>query len=121
MRLHTLVNTTHFLIHSMEFHGEQLKKCCRVCGKRLLKAKGSKGKSHTFHCLANSEELLNTFGVDVRADDATVHPQHYCLACHCMVRKKREVAAHNTVYRTKPLGEYVFRWEPHQLHCTVSR
>ena len=50
----------------MEFHLQQLVKHCRVCGKRLCKAKG---KASVFDCNDFTEGLLKTFGVDVSSDD----------------------------------------------------
>lgn len=109
-----------FLVYSMEFHSDQLQNCCRVCGKRLLKAKGSKGKSHVFDCFSNSQELLDAFGIDMLSDDSSIHPPQFCLACHCVARKKRESVEEHTVYRGKSLEQHIFRWEPHKLQCTVS-
>ncbi len=46
-----------------EIHKEQLKKCCRVCGKRWKTAKRS------FSCIWSSRRLQETFKVDISEED----------------------------------------------------
>lgn len=55
----------------MDFHQLQLAKHCRVCGKRLCKAKS---KAPTFKCTDHQSILFQCFGVDVSQDDPMTHP-----------------------------------------------
>ena len=104
----------------MEFHQQQLVKCCRVCGKRLISAKGKKGKTHTFSCLDFRSELLETFMIDVQGDQSTIHPDHFCLACQSIVRRKRQARDKGLPYREENKG--VFSWLPHSDNqCEVSQ
>ena len=114
-------NTTlKILLFSMEFHQEQLKKCCRVCGKRLLKAKGTKGKSHVFKCCQNSAQLQKAFDINVQTDEALVHPEYFCLSCRSIAKRKIQASADGVAYRGKDIGQYVMKWQPHQDGCDVS-
>ena len=56
----------------MESHQEQLAKHCRVCAKRLSKAKGR--ATSTYNCSDYSAELMSCFGIDVHKDIDTIHP-----------------------------------------------
>ncbi len=101
----------------MEFHQDQLKKCCRVCGKRLLKAKGKMGKSHVFQCPENTTVLLEAFGIDVSSDDSAIHPQQFCLSCNSIARRKGAAIENRRAYRGK---QEVFHWLAHKDDCDVS-
>lgn len=117
--LHDFEKRVIFLFTSMEFHQEQLMKCCRVCGKRLLKAKGNKGTSHTFECASHATELLEVFGLDVLSDECTTHPQHFCLSCRSVARRQIQAVTKGVAYRGKKIE---FNWLPHQEtdRCEVS-
>ena len=69
----------------MEFHKEQLQKCCRVCGRRL---KNFNGKGRSFACTSNSKLLLETFSIDVSQDHSDTHPPEYCFNCQGVIRRK---------------------------------
>ena len=114
--IHPLKNIHFSGIHSMEFHQEQLKKCCRVCGKRLLGAKEKKGKTHIFNCTDNKTLLLETFMIDVSSHDSTIHPQYFCLACHSVGRRKTQAMEKSLPYRE---GNRIFQWLPHRDNCEV--
>ena len=62
----------------MEFHREQLAKHCRVCGKRLSKAKGRE----TYSCSDYPAQLMACFGINVHRDTDTLHPPQFCNPCY---------------------------------------
>ena len=64
----------------MDYHITQMQLHCRVCARRLLKAK-SKCPSTIFLCKAHVAKLLNAFGIDTNNDDNRVHPEHFCPSC----------------------------------------
>ena len=68
----------------MEFHVEQLQKHCRVCGKRLGKAKG---RAVTYKSTSFIPELLASFGIDVSGDKAHVHPLEFCNPCYVTMKR----------------------------------
>ena len=101
----------------MEFHQEQLNKCCRVCGKRLLKAKGKMGQSHIFQCSENATVLLEVFGIEVSSDNSTIHPQQFCLSCNSVARRRMTAIGKGQAYRGR---QEVFNWLAHEEDCAVS-
>ena len=57
----------------MDYHITQVQLHCRVCARRLLKAKSK--------CPSTTAKLLNAFGIDTNNDDNRVHPEHFCPSC----------------------------------------
>ena len=54
----------------MEFHHQELQRHCRVCGKRLCKAKS---KATVYPCTRHQDSLLKSFGIDVSQGESTIH------------------------------------------------
>ena len=64
---------------------------------------------------------MEAFGIDVESDNSTMHPQHFCLACQSVLRKKRDTTLKHSAYRAQNRDEYIFKWAPHQdIDCPVS-
>lgn len=99
----------------MEFHQEELQKVCRVCGKRLQKAKG---KRSTFSCSSLKVELLRTFSADVSSDSSTIHPPLLCLPCYLITKRKEKAIKNATTYTST---QTVSNWSAHtRVDCDVS-
>ena len=96
-------------------HIRNLCKLCRVCGNKVNICRGYK-QAQLVH---NYRELLYArFGVDIKDDDATVHPTRLCNKCYMKVYH----------VRNKDLGEVtqsiadVFNFNPHcEENCNVCR
>ena len=73
-KYHNKVNKTTHSIHRMEFHQQLLEKHCRVCGKRLLKAKVKTSKVPVYQCSDHTDTLLSCFGIDLSDDASSTHP-----------------------------------------------
>ena len=69
------MNSQNIHKNHMEFHQLELRKHCRVCGKRLCKAKS---KATVYPCSKHPKLLLKCFGIDVSQDDPTIHPLSFC-------------------------------------------
>ena len=69
------MNSQNIHKNHMEFHQLELRKHCRVCGKRLCKAKS---KATVYPCSKHPNLLLKCFGIDVSQDDPTIHPLSFC-------------------------------------------
>lgn len=100
----------------MEYHKEQLLISCRVCGKRLSKAKKH---ATSYSCEAHVLQLMTTFSVDVAADLPNVHPPKFCMLCYAILRKatsaSQKGAAYSPVARAVP-----FQWISHtDPNCPV--
>ena len=67
----------------MEFHHAQLKKSCRVCGRRL---KTARGDGRSFDCLKFQREIEQTFSIDISSDDPATHPLQFRFSCHGVIR-----------------------------------
>ena len=96
----------------MEFHEDQLRQCCRVCGKRLFKAKAQKGKS--FKCTTHSDTLKACFDIDISSDDSSVHPESFCFPCYALAKRKTDAIKNNHAYRGRELADYMFNWTSHK-------
>ena len=94
---------------SMDFHLDELLKCCRVCGKRL---KTSRGCGRAISCHEHHTELLDTFEVDTRSDDSDTHPPQFCFSCYGVVRRKAAAAKKGLPY-TSPALQSTFQWTTH--------
>ena len=97
----------------MEYHTEQLAKHCRVCGKRLSKAKG---KSTVYNCCEYTDQLQACFGVDVGKDKEGIHPKNLCNPCYLITKrfaKARQAGVPYTFTRAS------FTWTEHTHTCLV--
>lgn len=61
----------------MEYHLQQLPQHCRVCGKKLFRAKG---RLISYSSSKYLEELKATFFLDVSQDNSELHPSSASLA-----------------------------------------
>ena len=71
----------------MNFHQLELSKHCRVCGKRLYKAKS------VYSCVEHSDSLLKCSGIEVSHDDPAVHPFKFCNPCYAVTRRLAKATA----------------------------
>ena len=93
----------------MDYHKTGLEKACRVCGKRLHKAKGRE-RSHLVQ--DHISDLAKVFRIDASGDRKETHPTSFCYPCLIFMRSwhKREAA----------VGR-VFTWTKHiAVSCKVS-
>ena len=97
----------------MEFHLQQLVKHCRVCGKRLCKAKG---RATIFDCVHFKEDLLSTFGVDVSSDDNQVSPTKFCNPCYAIMKRTAKASEKGMPY-THTIIPMI--WTSHTPDCSV--
>ena len=100
----------------MEFHAEQLALVCRVCGKRLKKAR-DKGQSYL--CAKFSEELTRVFRIDTKNDTPQIHPSRFCLPCRQIISRSISAKKTGDTYITKS-HQNVFEWHEHRVDdCSV--
>lgn len=100
----------------MEFHQLELQKQCRVCGKRLCKAKS---KATVYPCIQHQDSLLKCFGIDMSQDDSTIHPLKLCNPCYSVTRRWAKALADGVHYThsVQPID-----WSPHtESGCLVRR
>lgn len=98
-------------ITGMEYHVSQLRKVCRVCGKRLNKSKG-KEPERGYLVEDSSKELAEVFGLDTSEDQDDTHPKKFCHTCRVYMRRW-----HTRGEGTPAVGRWVKHSEP---ECTVS-
>jgi hypothetical protein len=79
----------------MDFHTDQLSEHCRVCGKRLSKAKG---RATVYNCIKYKSELLTYFGVDVSQDVEEKHPPSFCNPCYAATKRADKAAGDGVPY-----------------------
>ena len=94
----------------MDFHAQELAKACRVCGKRVHKAKGRERK---YLATSYQKQILQVFGIDVSGDRAAIHPLYFCQPCRAFIATQdgKDVV---------PVDR-VFTWSEHtDTECTVS-
>ena len=101
----------------MDFHLDQLEKCCRVCGNRL---RTTKGKGRAFDCSAHASQLLETFSLDVSDDSKEIHPLQFCFSCYGTIRRKVAAVKKGLPY-TSPALHNTFTWTTHSINCSVSK
>ena len=100
----------------MEFHQQELQKHCRVCGKRLCKAKS---KATIYPCIQHQDSLLKSFGIDVSQDNSTIHPLKFCNPCYAVTRRWAKAFADGVHYTH---SVQLMDWSPHSLSsCQVRR
>ena len=96
----------------MEYHLDQLKKHCRICGGRLNKAKG---KVQGVHSCAEHSTALQTFvGIPRAEEECTVHGM-FCNPCFLKLQRVNKASLDGV-----PSNFLVaMEWEPHQEDCKV--
>jgi hypothetical protein len=87
-----------------QLHSKALNELCRICGQYLQPAKK---KRSIYFCADNAITLRDIFGVSVLADDALIHPKHFCQTCNTSIYNIRDA-------RSNALQMEVCKWEPHQ-------
>ena len=75
--------TSKYVNFRMDHHKNELKKACRVCGKRLKKAKG---RERSYLVQDFSRELNEVFHVDTSNDSEDIHPISFCHSCRVFMR-----------------------------------
>ena len=101
----------------MDYHNTQVQLHCRVCAKRLLKAR-SKCIETIFLCKAYAAKLQNAFGIDTNNDDNRVHPEHFCPSCKLALDRVITAKQRKIHYKC---GTVPFHWEMHSdLECQVG-
>ena len=97
----------------MDYHTNELQKVCRVCAKRLKKAKG---KDRSFPVSEHSKELYKVFRIDTSADAEDTRPLFFCLSC------KVFMSSWHSRGGSAPAVGRVFAWAKHsEVECMVSR
>lgn len=97
----------------MEYHMSELRKVCRVCGKRVNKAKG---RERNYLVAEYSKELAEVFSIDASTDSENIHPFQFCHSCHTAIR------FWNTRGGDTPSVGRVFMWAKHsEPECMVSK
>ena len=98
-------------------HKDKLKQHCRVCGRKLYKAK-AKPKDKVSHiAFDHHSDIRATFAIDVGEDNADVHPPNLCHPC--FLAMKRSITAGGIPYRCAVAP---FEWQAHTdtEDCKVS-
>ncbi len=100
----------------MEYHQDQLSKCCRICGRRLHKANKHSTYKHStsYSCDNHALKLLTMFGVNVHR--TSLKSTHYASAnCHAILQKSSKQEVYSPVSRIEP-----FQWSLHkETECSV--
>ena len=107
-----LQNIQKYTISSMEYHLDQLKKHCRICGGRLNKAKG---RVQRVHFCAEHSTALQTFVGIPRAEEESTVSGVFCNPC--FLKLQRVDKASLDVVPSNSL--VALEWEPHQEDCKV--
>ena len=97
----------------MEYHLQQLSQHCRVCGKRLSKAKG---RLISYNCGKHQEELKAIFNIDVSQDDIELHPSYFCQSCYCCMKRLAKAMTQESPMRSSIA---IYEWTPHTEGCLV--
>ena len=97
----------------MDYHCEQLAKHCRVCGRRLSKAKG---KCTVYSCTDYQDQLLACFGMDVSHDSKNVHPPKFCNPCYTITKRRAKAIQDEVPYTSSMVP---FLWTEHTHSCQV--
>lgn len=100
-------------MEDMEFHLQQLLKHCRVCGRRLSRAKG---RATVYQCTGHAANLLTFLGVDVSSDQEDTFPPHFCNQCYAMMTRVRKAREGQTAYIH---SNATFNWTEHTPNCSV--
>ena len=108
------LNIVLILLCRMEFHMGELKKICRVCGRRFKKAK--KERERSYECKDYIKELAEVFCIDVSSDHEDIHPLLFCLSCLTVIKKWHT----NRGGKVPPVAR-LFEWSKHDgSECRVS-
>lgn len=96
----------------MEYHANELRKACRVCGRRVNKAKG---RERSYLVAQYIKELAEVFSIDAANDCEDTHPLTFCHICRVFMR-----TWHIRGGGTPSVGR-VFTWIKHsEPKCPVS-
>lgn len=107
-----VISPQNIVLFRMDYHKNELAKACRVCGKRLKKAKG---RDRRFSASEYSSELFEVFKIDTSSDTQHIHPPSFCLSCRVFMG-----SWHSRGGSTPAVGR-VFTWEKHhEGDCKVS-
>lgn len=82
----------------MDYHKQGLLLCCRVCGNRLVAAKGK--KDAVYQCKDFSANLQAAFCITANADVPGVHPSHFCSSCKRAMDKITSANENKMPFRT---------------------
>ena len=97
----------------MDYHKSELQKACRVCGKRLNRAKGRE-RSHLVQ--EHSSDLAQVYQIDTSGDTEDTHPTLFCHKCQVFMRSWRKSAE-----RRAPAVGRIYTWQKHtENDCVVS-
>ena len=100
----------------MEFHLEQLQKHCRICGKRLNKAKGK--PQPVYSCSDHTDDISAFLGVvTCTVEDQHIFPQKFCGPCHTRLTKAKK--ANQAGFPSYPI--VAMEWTSHQEDCRVRK
>lgn len=94
----------------MEFHKQLLEKHCRVCGKRVLKAKVKANKVPVYQCTDHRDALLSCFGIDLSDDAPSTHPIQFCNPCYMVTKRAMKARADCVPYIHSTT---TMSWTPH--------
>lgn len=98
----------------MEFHLEQLAKHCRVCGKRLCKAKGRSQPTH--QCSKHTADLVTAFQISTSNDNEHAHPHCFCNNCYRTMTWVVKCQLDGILHHPETS---LFEWTEHTLDCPV--
>lgn len=111
----------------MEFHANELKKVCRVCGKKTHKAKGRE----RLHLVAQHRDAMATvFGINASGDAEDTHPLQFCHSCQTHIRfwKSRGMTAPSHDLNSDPSlglsalpGSPSWRWKTWKQHTGEAK
>ena len=93
----------------MEFNHAQLKKSCRVCGRRL---KTARRNGRSFDCLKFQREIEQTLSIDISSDDLATHTLQFCFSCHGVICRKALALKKKVPFSSPALHNY-FHWSGH--------
>ena len=95
----------------MDYHTIELRKACRVCGKRVNKAKE---RERSYLVCEYRSELAEAFGIDTSSDCKDTHPLSFRHSCRVFMRswQKRGTNA-------QAVGRVFSRSKHTELNCKV--
>ena len=73
--------------HDIDTHTSRVNLLCRICGRRVQKAKESRSKARFNKVESKKRDILLVFNVDVSNDVAGSHPPYMCLSCTSYLSK----------------------------------
>ena len=91
-------------IFRMDYHKNELERACRVCGKRLCKAK-KRERSHLVQ--EHSSELAQVFQIDTSGDSEDTHPTLFCHPCWTVYEILAQECEKSTCCECKKLQDQI--------------